>query len=215
MTTSARSDPYTRLDYRRLIAWPERIERESPVLEDELGRAPVASVVDLGCGTGAYALFLASRGFDVTGIDIASAAITMARENAAKKGISCRFVVADLCGSMREVEETFEFAYDWQLLHHIFPEAREKYLANVERLLNPGAPYLSVCFSERSDQFGGRGKYRRTPLGTTLYFSSERELVSLFHTRFSIEELTTIEIEGKFEPHAAIYALLRKRGLSQ
>ena len=105
----------------------------------------------------------------------------------------------------------FDLAYDWELLHHIFPSDREKYINNVYRLLSPGGRYLSACFSEENTQFGGEGKYRTTPLNTTLYFSSESELKSLFESLFIIEELKTIEIKGKFGPHKAIYSLLKRK----
>ncbi len=97
------------------------------------------------------------------------------------------------------------------VLHHIFPSDREKYIINVHNLLRPDGQYFSVCFSEDSPQFGGEGKYRTTPLDTELYFSSESEMESLFKPLFKIEELKTIEVEGKFSPHKAIYAFLRKR----
>ena len=106
---------------------------------------------------------------------------------------------------------TFDFAYDWELLHHIFPEDREKYINNVDRLLNPDGRYLSVCFSEGSPGFGGSGKYRKTPLGTILYFSSEKELELLFERRFVIDELKTIDVMGKNMTHKAIYAFMKKR----
>ena len=136
--------------------------------------------VDLGCGAGNYAIYLAGQGFLVTGIDSSPAAIQIATENAEKRGVICTFIVADLLGDLHEVNETFDFAYDWELLHHIFPEDREKYVLNVYNLLHPGAMYLSVCFSETDPQFGGTGKYRNTPIGTTLYFSSETELREFF-----------------------------------
>jgi SAM-dependent methyltransferase len=106
---------------------------------------------------------------------------------------------------------TFDFAYDWELLHHIFPEQRRKYVENVAGLLNPKGHYLSVCFSERDPQFGGSGKYRETPLGTVLYFSSEVELRDLFEPFFHINELKTIQVSGKIAPHLAIYAFMQKR----
>ncbi len=86
-----------------------------------------------------------------------------------------------------------------------------KYINNVHRLLNPEGMYLSVCFSEKSPQFGGVGKYRKTPLDTVLYFSSESEIVSLVEPLFEIEKLETVEIQGKFAPHRAIYAFMKKR----
>lgn len=81
----------------------------------------------------------------------------------------------------------------------------------MNKLLNSGGHYLSVCFSEKDPLFGGSGKYRETPLGTVLYFSSEEELKELFSRFFRIIELKTIEIEGKFAPHLANYAFMVKK----
>jgi len=167
--------------------------------------------IDLGCGTGNYAIYLASKGFDVTGIDISENAIKLAKENAKKKGVKCDFLVADVLGDLDEIEETFDFAYDWELLHHIFPEKRKKYVKNVHGILNPSGKYLSVCFSEKDPQFGGLGKYRETPLSTLLYFSSEDELRDLFDPYFNIKELKTIEIRGKSAPHLANYVFMEKK----
>lgn len=176
----------------------------------ESGRVPPCKALDLGCGAGHYAIALAELGFRMTGIDFSETAIDMARENARKRGVECRFITADVLDDLKEVDDTFDFTYDWELLHHIFPEDRETYVHNVSRLLNPGGRYLSVCFSEESDQFGGKGKIRETLLGTVLYFSSEGELKTLFEPSFSIEELTTVDIQGKRGMHRAVMAFMTR-----
>jgi SAM-dependent methyltransferase len=176
----------------------------------ESGRIPPCDAVDLGCGAGNYAVWLALNGFRVTGIDISPRAIELAGRLAEDRGASCRFVAADLTGESVELEETFDFAYDWEVLHHVFPERRDRYVRNVHRLLRPGGTYLSVCFSEDDTGFGGKGKFRKTRLGTTLYFSSEEELAELFGRQFRVEELRTTEVAGKLEPHQAIVALMRR-----
>ena len=177
----------------------------------ESGKVKPCKTIDLGCGTGNYALYLASIGFDVTGIDISLSAVNIAKENAKKKGIKSCFLPADVLGDLNEVKETFDFVYDWEMLHHIFPENRKKYVENVYRILNPKGKYLSVCFSEKDPQFGGSGKYRETQLGTILYFSSEDELKDLFDPYFNIKELKTIEIIGKSALHFATYTFMEKR----
>jgi SAM-dependent methyltransferase len=198
---------------RALEEIPWIVEKPPKVLVDliESGVIRPCKAVDLGCGTGNYAIYLAGRGFQVTGIDISPTAIGIARENAKSKGARCDFIVADVMGDLEEAGGTFDFAYDWELLHHIFPEQRTKYVENVSRLLDPNGRYLSVCFSEKNLQFGGSGKYRDTPLGTVLYFSSESELRDLFEPYFQINELRTIQISGKAAPHLAIYAFMEKR----
>jgi 2-polyprenyl-3-methyl-5-hydroxy-6-metoxy-1,4-benzoquinol methylase len=174
------------------------------------GQIKPCRVVDLGCGAGNHSVWLAEQGFDVTGIDISSRAIEHARNLAHRQGVSCGFVVGNLLGDLKAHRGAFEFALDWEVLHHVFPEDRERYVKNVYDLLCPGGRYLSICFSEHDPAFGGEGKLRDTPLGTTLYFSSEDELRNLFSTLFEVLELTSVEIPGKHAPHMVCVAWLKR-----
>ena len=177
----------------------------------ESGKVKPCKTIDLGCGIGNYSIYLASLGFDVTGIDNSPTAIKIAQENAKKKGIKCNFLVADVLGNFNEVKDKFDFAYDWELLPHIFPEQRRIYVKNVYKILNPRGKYLSVCFSENDPCFGGLGKYRKTRLDTILYFSYEDELRDLFEPYFNIEELKMIGIRGKPASHLANYAFMERK----
>ncbi|HLU48275.1 MAG TPA: class I SAM-dependent methyltransferase [Planctomycetota bacterium] len=90
-STGPREDPYARAEYRRVIAWGPRIERERPFLLSLLERAPDRSVVDLGCGTGEHVAFFAEAGARAIGIDRSEDMISQARDHEARgKG---RFVV--------------------------------------------------------------------------------------------------------------------------
>ena len=178
----------------------------------ESGEIAPCEAIDLGCGAGNYVVWLASRGFHVTGIDVSLKALEMAERLAATLGVSCRFVPADLTmAGVDDLAGHFDFAYDWEVLHHVFPEARAGYAANVHRLLRPGGRYLSVCFSEEdAPRFGGEGQWCRTPLGTLLYLSSEQEIAALFEPFFRIDELRTVEVAGKYGSHLAIKALMTR-----
>ena len=177
----------------------------------ETGKIKPCKGVDLGCGTGSYAVWMAQNGFDMTGIDFSEQAVRLAEELAKSKDVSCRFVAVDLLGDLKEFHGSFGFAYDWELMHHIFPKDRRKYVQNVHHILRPGGKYLSVAFSVKDPEFGGKGKFRKTPLGTTLYFSSEKELLRLYDPLFNVLELTTIEIAGKYGPHMAYIAWLQRK----
>lgn len=175
------------------------------------GKIQPCKAIDLGCGAGNHAVYLAGKGFDVTGIDFSPTAIRLAKENADKKSVKCNFFVADVVSELDKVRQTWDFAYDWGLLHHIFPQQRKKYIKNVHRILNRSAKYLSLCFSEKDTAFQGSGKYRKTTLGSVLYLSSEHELRNLFQPFFHIIDLRTIEISGKFQPHIFNYAFMEKK----
>ena len=191
---------------------PWNVETPPDILKHlvETEKIKPCKVIELGCGAGNYVIYLSTKGFDSTGIDISPTAIDIAKKSATEKGVKCNFIAVDVLGDMTEINEQFDFAYDWHLLHHIYPEDREKYINNVYGLLKPGGQYLSVCFSEDSPEFGGKGKYRKTPIDTVLYFSSEDEIRALLKPFFEIEELKTVNLESKVGSHKAIYAFLKK-----
>jgi SAM-dependent methyltransferase len=177
----------------------------------ECGKVTPCSAVDLGCGTGNYAIWLAKKGFQVTGIDFSEMAIELASKQAERENVKCKFQVGDLTDTDFKSNATYEFAYDWELLHHVFPDDRDTYIHNVVKILQKGASYFSVCFSEKDPDFGGEGKYRTTPMETKLYFSSEKEIEQLLGAHFEIEDLTTTEIAGKYGPHIAVVAFAYKK----
>ena len=177
----------------------------------DMGGVKPCKTIEFGCGLGNSALYLSSKGFTITAVDVSPTAIGFAREKARKKELHCNFIVADVLGDLKEVEGTFDFGYDWELLHHIFPDDRTKYVENIFGKLNAGGSYLSLCFSEKDSQFGGTGKYRETRLGTVLYFSSENEIRDLFEPYFRIEELKLISVTGRFASHRAVYVFMHRR----
>jgi SAM-dependent methyltransferase len=195
----------------------DQIPWNAPTPPDILQQAIEANVpkngkiIDLGCGTGNYVIWFAQKGYEVTGVDISKNAIEIAKQSASAVRSRCKFIVADVTQSQPGLRAMFDLAYDWELLHHIFPEDRDIYIKNISHMLRPKGKYLSVCFSEDDAQFGGVGKYRKTRLNTTLYFSSEEEMKELFGRYFDVEELMTIDVRSKGIVHKAIYALAKKK----
>jgi cyclopropane fatty-acyl-phospholipid synthase-like methyltransferase len=166
--------------------------------------------LDLGCGLGNYAIWLAEKGFEVVGIDGSPTAIKIAKKNARKKKVKCKFLVADLTGRWPDLGKPFDFVYDWGLLHHIMPENRDKFVENVHDCLKAGGKYLSMCFNEKDTAFEGTGKYRQTKLGTAVYLSSEKELRVTFGRFFNIIDFRVLEVSGKFMTHIFNYCFMKR-----
>ena len=59
-------------------------------------RGPVASILDLGCGTGNHAIPLVQRGYAVTGVDRSQPMLAIARTKAATAGVAPTFAMADV-----------------------------------------------------------------------------------------------------------------------
>ncbi|MFQ5654454.1 MAG: class I SAM-dependent methyltransferase [Planctomycetota bacterium] len=139
---NSRPDPYSRLDYRRLIAWPRRITREWPLLEAIISSGPSRRLLDLGCGTGEHARFIASKGFEVVAVDMSASMIEKATDKPVPENL--RFVHGD----MRELQEVIDGSFGAAIcLGNTLPHLWEKQdlrrlLKGLNSRLLPGAPFL-------------------------------------------------------------------------
>lgn len=101
--------------------------------------------IDLGCGEGDNAVFLARHGFDVTAVDFAPAAIDKARAKARAAGVRVGFLVDDLT-ELRHVRGPFELLVDYGTFDDLSEKQRASYLRNVVPLAGPGSKFLLWTF---------------------------------------------------------------------
>jgi len=108
------------------------------------GRAPPSGrLLELGCGAGNISVWLARRGYEVCGVDIAPTAIEWAREKARAANVTAQFLVGDVCNLARFDEAPFDAVLDGHCLHCIIGADRPRFLATAARMLKPGG-YLLV-----------------------------------------------------------------------
>jgi SAM-dependent methyltransferase len=105
------------------------------------------AVLDAGCGTGENALHLASLGLRVVGVDVAETALSIARENAAERGIDADFVVADAL-HLDRLGRVFETVLDCGLFHTFDSDERRDYVASLASVTRPGGHLYVLCFSD-------------------------------------------------------------------
>ena len=137
------SDPYAKLQYGRLFAWPERLRREGPFLQQVLQEGPEPSLLDLGCGSGEHALHFSRAGYRVLGLDRSAAQLEQARLRAA--GTTARFVSGDLVRSSEALgEERFgtAFCLGNTLVHLLEAEALAAACRGVHAALLPGGAWV-------------------------------------------------------------------------
>ena len=108
---------------------------------------PAGRALDLGCGTGTDAIFLARHGWDVTGVDMVPKALAIARRDAAAAGVGPRFVHGDVT-RLHDlgVGHGYTLVLDFGCFHTLPDDRRPAYVASVSDVAAPGATLLLYGF---------------------------------------------------------------------
>jgi SAM-dependent methyltransferase len=127
-------------------------------LEAEAGRLPPsARILDVACGEGRNAVWLAERGHDVVGLDISPLALEKARRLAAERGVTVRFEEADL--RTRALGEAQFDAIACIFIQFAAPEVRARLFEGFALALKPGGLLLMQGYTPKQLEFrtGGPG----------------------------------------------------------
>lgn len=168
----------------------------------ESGQIVPCRAIDLGCGTGSNAIYLAQHGFEVTGVDFAAAAIAKARRRAAVAGATVSFVVDDLTGP-HALSGTFAFLVDYGAFDDLTPADRERYVDTLLALSHTGSQYLLWCFEYRM-----RWWERVIPFFPPPLASGEAE--RRFGQHFAIERIAGEQQSAGWPPGWAAYLMTRQ-----
>lgn len=119
------------------------------------GGVAACPTLELGCGTGTNAVWLASQGFDVTALDISPRAIERAKQRAALAGVRVHFLVADVSGAPH-IGGPFGFFFDRGCYHCVreIEGGLDAYLRTVESALRPGAQGLILTGNANEPRTG-------------------------------------------------------------
>jgi cyclopropane fatty-acyl-phospholipid synthase-like methyltransferase len=141
------------------------------------------SVLDAGCGTGDNALFFASRGNKVTGIDFLEEPIKRAKGKAAQRTLSATFLVKDAT-TLKDWSERFDNVIDCGLFHVFSDDDRKNYVAGLATVLKPGGRLFLLCFS--NEEPGTQGPRR----------ISQKELHEAFTDGWAVESIKPTRFEA-------------------
>ena len=139
--------------------------------------------LEIGAGTGTNAIWLAERGFDVLGVDVASLAVEKGRAKLNGRQLPCRFETLDFLAAP-PAGGGLQFVFD-RGCFHVFDEAeeRDRVAANVAAVLAPGGLWLSLIGSTEGPP-REVGPPRRTARDVTLAIEPALEILELRSAEF-------------------------------
>lgn len=180
-----------------LMYWIRRTPWDTGVTPPEVvgfvaERSP-GTAIDLGCGTGTNALYLAERGWRVVGVDFSNWAVRAARRKAQSGGYQAEFRQDDVT-RLEGIQGPFDLALDIGCFHSLPVDRRKAYADRLGELVAPGGTYLLYSWLPRDDDSGSS-----TP--------SQKEVASLFGAHF---EPLAIEIGSERSRKSAWYTFKKK-----
>ena len=172
---------------------------------------PRGRALELGCGTGTNAVFLAQQGFEVTAVDISSLAIEQARIKAAEAGVDVALLAADLV-ELPDLGPPFPLVFDRGVYHTVRRDNLAGFLDTLSRVTTqsaagtPGGTYLTLAGNANEFREGELGPPRVSAEEICRELGELMELVQLREIRFD-ETL----IDDKLERALAWSALFRRK----
>lgn len=167
----------------------------------QTGRIHACRAVDICCGSGTDAVYLAQHGFQMTAIDIAPTALSEALRKGRAAQVKVNWLLADVLALPKL--QPFDFIYDRGCYHVVRDQNLDAYLETLRRLSHPGTEMLLLA--ARRDRQQGSGSV----MGVT-----EDELRFDFTPLFTIQKLQAIRLQsnepGPGPPGWAV--LMRRKG---
>jgi cyclopropane fatty-acyl-phospholipid synthase-like methyltransferase len=148
------------------------------------------SVLDIGCGTGENAIFFASMGLEVWGLDAAPRAIGKARSKALERAVRVKFSLGDAL-HLERLRQSFDTITDCGLFHVFSDEERGVFVKSLKAALRESGTYFMLCFSDKEPAgWGGPRRVTKSEIKET--FASGWKINYVREARFS----TTFNDEG-------------------
>jgi SAM-dependent methyltransferase len=165
------------------------------------------SVLDAGCGTGENALYLASRGHEVWGIDFVPLAIERAKDKANDRELDVQFQVGNAL-RLEKLGRQFDTVIDCGLFHTFSDDDRAPYVAGLAKVLRPGGHFHMMCFSDQEP--GSEGPRRITQQEILESFRDGWALKAMRGTQFEIVDNPGGPQFSPDGPKAWLVTLIRK-----
>jgi 2-polyprenyl-3-methyl-5-hydroxy-6-metoxy-1,4-benzoquinol methylase len=163
---------------------PWDIGRPQPEIVRLAGAGEITGdVLDVGCGPGDSAIFLAQRGHRVLGVDFSERPIDRARAKSAGRSLSVEFRVLDAL-NLASLKRRFDTIIDCGLFHTFSDAQRPVFVESLAAAIKPGGRLILMCFSEAETR--DRGPRRVTQAELLAAFADGWRIERIEPTRFAV-----------------------------
>ena len=143
-------------------------------------------VLDVGCGTGENALYLADCDHKVVGLDASPTAIDRATEKGRKRGLDATFRVCDAL-KLSECDRQFDTVIDSGLFHVFSDSERPIFVDGLQSRLHQEGRYHMLCFSDHEPGTWGPRRVSRD------------EIKATFTRGWTVDEIQPVRFELNIE----------------
>jgi SAM-dependent methyltransferase len=195
--------PYALMYRLGFAPWERRDVAESwrPILDGPHPPVP-ARALDVGCGSGHDAVYLAKRGWRVTAVDLVDKALARAKRRAAEEGVEVQWVRGDVARlGWLGLEPGYTLLYDFGCIQGLPDSARAGATAGLTELAAPGATLLVLAFKASRRIMLPRGM-------------DEQHIIALLGGRWDLEHTQRVVTEDMPPPvqraSPTVYRLTRR-----
>jgi len=172
--------------------FPPDCPDETLVDDFQCGFLRPGRVLELGCGNGRNALYMAGLGCTVDAIDFSAEAIAQAEQRKPERCANVNFI-KDSIFSFVFPNEAYDVIYDSGCFHHVAPHRRPTYVERAHAALKPRGNLSVVYFGpDGGSGLSDREVYERRTLGGGLGYA-DAQILKIFETRFDVLKIRPMQ----------------------
>lgn len=149
------------------------IALEQPHVRAQIGDPHGLTVLDVGCGTGRHALWMADRGANVTGVDFSNGMLAQLR---AKPNANIVVIEHDLTLGLPVDDTSVDLVTCALVLEHV--PSLDPVFAEMARVCRPGGRIIISDFHPEMLRRGYHARFRESPEGPKFQMQGEAHTVS-------------------------------------
>jgi 2-polyprenyl-3-methyl-5-hydroxy-6-metoxy-1,4-benzoquinol methylase len=172
---------------------------ESAYLCEKWQGQDFSRLLDLGCGLGRHSVYMASKGFDVTAVDLSDYAVNHLREWAEKVSLDIKAVVCNML-SLPFKDNSFDCVIAYNVIYHTDTKGFIASLDEIRRIIKPNGEMFITLISKNTHSYQHADLYKRVDENTILRDEHETEK-NVPHFYVDIEDIKRLFSAWNFEKH--------------